>query len=175
MGVGEYIWLDCKQYFSKYQIAIGDRIQVRNVVSSDTSPAMADLLSYVQRSEGHSVVGMAYLNPQNQAQENSVGDMLGKAAGTYMAGTTFIYNLVDGSNPFGYSRFIIIRGQYNDPTTGSMSVLPFGGQTDNTSLTNLTTTITGGKFINLSRQTQFIFRVITREYDSSSLVRPDNL
>lgn len=174
-NVGEYIWLDCKQYFSQYQIAVGDRIQVRNLVSSDTSSAMADLLNYVQRSEGHSVVGMAYLNPQNQAQENTVGDMLGQAAGTYMSSSTFQYNLVDGSNPFGYSRFIIIRGQYNDPTTGSMSVLPFGGQTDNTTLTNVTGTITGGKFINLSRQTQFIFRVITREYDSSSLVRPDNL
>lgn len=174
-SVGEYIWLDCKQYFSKYQLSIGDRIQVRNLVSTNTTNAMSDLLSFVQRPEGHSVVGMAYLNPQNQSDENTVGDMKGAGAGTYMAGTTFQYNLIDGSNPFGYSRFIIIRGQYNDPTTGSMTVLPFGAQTDNTTLTNATSTITGGKFINLSRQTQFIFRVITREYDSSSLVRPDNL
>ena len=87
--------------------------------------------------------------------------------------------LVDGSNSAGYSRFIILRGKFTDPTTGSTLVKPYGGATDNTAVSTAMlsggTKIIPGKLINLSRQTQLIFRVITREYDSTSLVRPDNL
>jgi hypothetical protein len=102
--------------------------------------------------------------------------------------------LIDGSNNAGYSRYIIVRGKFADPTTGSTSVSPYGGAANNlavsTAIFSGSTKIIGKtipdksgndvelippRLINLSRQTQFIFRVITREYDSTSLVRPDNL
>jgi hypothetical protein len=82
-----------------------------------------------------------------------------------------------GSNSAGYAHYIIVRSLFADPTTGSTSVKPFGGSADNTTLSTFlkSYTFTTGRLINLSHQTQFIFRIITRDYDSASLMRPDNL
>ena len=192
---GEYIWLDCKQWFSRYQISVGDRIQVRNLTSTDGSAEMIDFLNYVKGEEGHTVVGTAYIknisviNPETGLTDKQevgqaiygVGDAraLPFQVGNGNPGTNVNYALIDGNNTAGYSRFLIIRGRFMDPTTGLTTVSPFGGKQFNTDLAYLLydvpTRATSGKLINLSRQTQFIFRVITREYDSSSLVRPDNL
>lgn len=187
--VGEYIFLDSKQWFNRYQFSVGDRIQIRNLQSSDGSPAMLDLLSYIQRAEGHSIIGTAYTNLITQAQLTALSiAVYGLNTQTGLP-NTFIYakngqtntpvytNLVDGNNSIGYSRFIIIRSKFADPSVGGVNaVIPFGGAADNSILTTVMSTINNtGRLINLSRQTQFIFRVITREYDSSSLVRPDNL
>ena len=99
-----------------------------------------------------------------------------------LAGTVATSVLVDGSNNVGYARYIIVRGKFTDPTTGSVSISPYGGGGvggDNTTVGNAITTgntkLTSGRLINLSKQTQLIFRVITLEYDSTSLIRPDNL
>ena len=99
--------------------------------------------------------------------------------GLMVVGTAYNTNatsLNDGNNTAGYARFIIVRSQFNDPTTGSTSVLPFGGA-NNTALSTYlkTAKFTTGRLINLSHQTQFIFRIVTRDYDSAALVRPDNL
>jgi hypothetical protein len=194
-GTGEYIWLDCKQWFSRYQISVGDRIQVRNLTSTDGSAEMIDFLNYVKREEGHTVVGTAYIkqinviNPETGLTDKQevgqaiygVGDAraLPFQVGNGNPGTNVNYALIDGNNHAGYSRFIVIRGRFMDPTTGLTTVSPFGGKQFNTDLAYLLyapgSGATSGRLINLSRQTQFIFRVITREYDSSSLVRPDNL
>lgn len=196
---GEYIWLDCKQWFSRYQVNVGDRIQVRNLKSDNESVEMIDFLNYVKREEGHTVVGTAYvkaideINPATgftQIQDVSRA-IYGTGFGNEnllqptdgMPGTAPRDALVDGNNIAGYSRFLIIRSQFMDPTTGLTIVKPFGGNPNNTTLafnlvpraSPLTSGAYSGRLINLSRQTQFIFRIITREYDSSSLVRPDNL
>jgi hypothetical protein len=194
---GEYVWLDCKQWFSRYQISVGDRIQVRNLTSTSGSPEMIDFLNYVKREEGHTVVGTAYIkainviNPETGlTDKQEVGQAIygtGSANaltfqpgdGVPGSGIQTNYALIDGNNNAGYSRFLIIRGKFMDPTTGRTQVMPFGGKQTNIdlsySLYNPPTRANSGRLINLSRQTQFIFRVITREYDSSSLVRPDNL
>lgn len=192
---GEYIWLDCKQWFSRYQIAVGDRIQVRNLTSEKGTPEMIDFLNYVKREEGHTIVGTAYIkaidviNPETGlTDKQEVGQAIYGAGdirvntmviGNGLPGTNVYDALIDGNNNAGYSRFLIIRGKFMDPTTGLTVVKPFGGKQFNTDLAFLlsspVTGATSGRLINLSRQTQFIFRVITREYDSSSLVRPDNL
>lgn len=195
--VGEYIWLDCKQWFSRYQISVGDRIQLRNLKSNTGSAEMIDFLNYVKREEGHTVVGTAYIkainviNPETGlTDKQEVGQAIygigNPNALTFQPGDGVAnsgifpnYALIDGNNTAGYSRFIIIRSRFMDPTQGLTLVSPFGGKPNNTdlsySLYNAGDGATSGKLINLSRQTQFIFRVITREYDSSSLVRPDNL
>jgi hypothetical protein len=135
-----------------YQIAAGDRIQIRNL-SAPASPtaAQTDFLNYMQSTDGLMVVGVA----------NNV------------ISTT----LNDGVNAVGYANFIIVRNRFNDPTTGLVTVSPFGGAANNTTLATFlsTNTFTTGKLINLSHQTQLIFRIVTREYDPGSLVRPDNL
>jgi hypothetical protein len=149
---GEYIFINTSKWFSVYQIAAGDRIQIRNL-SAFTSPtaAQTDFLNYVQDSSGLMVVAVANTGTPT--------------------------TLVDGVNAAGYANYIIIRNRFNDPTTGSVTVKPFGGAANNTTLaTSLSTNVfTTGKLINLSRQTQLIFRIITRDYDSASLLRPDNL
>jgi hypothetical protein len=147
-STGEYIWIDSKTWFSKYQVAAGDRILIRNLnpLSSTPTAAQIDFLAFLQREDGHMVVDIA---------------------------TT----AADGSNVAGYSKYIIIRSKFGDPTTGSTSVAPFGGAANNTALSTFlkTNTFSSGRLIDLSHQTQLIFRIVTREYDSGSLVRPDNL
>jgi hypothetical protein len=147
-STGEYIWIDSKTWFSKYQVAAGDRILIRNLnpLSSTPTAAQIDFLAFLQREDGHMVVDIA---------------------------TT----AADGSNSAGYSKYIIIRSKFGDPTTGSTAVAPFGGAANNTALSTFlkTNTFSSGRLIDLSHQTQLIFRIVTREYDSGSLVRPDNL
>jgi hypothetical protein len=93
-----------------------------------------------------------------------------------------VYNLPGvgltlGSNNAGYAKYIIVRSKFGDPTTGSTSVDPYGKAATNAALSTYlkAATFTSGKLINLSHQTQLIFRVVTRDYDSASLMRPDNL
>jgi hypothetical protein len=146
-STGEYIWIDCKKWFSRYQISAGDRIQIRGLtgISSPTA-AQTDFLNYLQDASGLMVVATASTTGSDY-------------------------------NSAGYAKYIIVRSKFGDPTTGSTSVAPFGGAANNTALSTFlrTFTFTGGRLINLSHQTQLIFRVITRDYDSTSLVRPDNL
>jgi hypothetical protein len=151
-STGEYIWIDCKKWFSRYQMAAGDRIQIRGLNSpTNPTPAQADFLNYLQDPSGLMIVATAY-----------------------NVSTT---SLELGSNNAGYARYIIVRSKFGDPSTGSTSVDPYGKAANNTALSTYlkAATFTSGKLINLSHQTQLIFRVVTRDYDSASLMRPDNL
>jgi hypothetical protein len=147
-ATGEYIFINSRTWFSKYEVAAGDRILIRNLnpLSATPTDAQIDFLAFLQREDGHMVVDTA---------------------------TT----AADGNNVAGYSKYIIIRSKFGDPTTGSVSVAPFGGAATNAALSTFlrTNTFSSGRLINLSHQTQLIFRIVTREYDSGSLVRPDNL
>jgi len=151
----EYIWIDSTQWFSRFQMAAGDRIQIRKLATLNPTTAETDLLNFLQNVNGLMIVDTAY------ARKDASG----------------VVHLHDGNNTAGYSRFIIVRSKFNDPTTGSTTVLPFGDASTNTNLGNsiVRKSFLPGRLINLSHQTQLIFRIITREYDSTALVRPDNL
>jgi hypothetical protein len=41
---GEYIWLDCDKWFGRYQFAIGDRIQIKNLTCSSPTRAISDII-----------------------------------------------------------------------------------------------------------------------------------
>jgi hypothetical protein len=87
-------------------------------------------------------------------------------------------SIVDGYNSFGYGNWIAIRAPINDPTTGATTVRTIGGsQTayDNLQTGLVSSSISKGRALNLTHQTQLVFRIITREKDSTSRVRPDNL
>ncbi|NDB85856.1 MAG: hypothetical protein EB127_24625, partial [Alphaproteobacteria bacterium] len=177
--VGEYIWLDCKKWFSRYQFAIGDKIHIKNLSSIQPTLAINDLMSFLQNSDGLTIAGFAWareITVEEKARDISDPSY---SLTNGLKNTIAEYVLIDGLNDAGYSRFIIVRGQFNDPTTGSTRVKPYGGAVDNTAVSTAmlsgSSKIIPGKLINLSRQTQLIFRVITREYDSTSLIRPDNL
>ena len=143
-------------------------------------------INFLQDDDGLLVAGIAFARTITAAELISDGltpNQLTNGLATGVANHSLATSvLVDGSNNVGYARYIIVRGKFTDPTTGSVAISPYGGGGvggDNTIVGNEivtgTTKLTSGKLINLSRQTQLIFRVITREYDSTSLIRPDNL
>ena len=191
---GEYVWIDCKKWFSRYQFAVGDRIQIKNLSSRNPTPAITDFINFMQSENGLIIAGIAYdkLLPNDIATKYPASiDEIDNSNPSSQVGRLVITNgqlgsgqlatsvLVDGPNSAGYARYLIVRGKFADPTTGSTDVSPYGGANSNfdisTDMISGNTKIIPGKLINVSRQTQLIFRVITREYDSTSLVRPDNL
>jgi hypothetical protein len=157
---GGYIWIQTNTWFSRFMVNQGDRIQIANIALpasySGNAAAATDLITYLQRSEGHLVVGIAH---------------------STKSGASIYFN--DGPNLVGYGNYIIIRSRMRDPTTGSVSVDTYGllGSSANTTFLNglFTTAFTTGRFINLSHQTTLVFRVITRDLDPTSRIRPDNM
>jgi hypothetical protein len=154
-----YIWLETSSYFSRFSVAQGDRIRLRGLTFPSTysgdAGALADLLNWLNTTD-HLVIGTAWSNR--------------------------VINTVhykDGWNQVGYSKYIIIQTRMNDPTTGSVTPVNFGSLTSSTNTTFLSklcgNTLTAGRLLNLSHQTHFVFRIITRDMDSTSRLRPDNL
>lgn len=181
---GEYIWIDCKKWFGRYDMAIGDRIHIKNLTSVNPTPSITNLINFLQNPNGLIIAGVAYTRKVSEviAEANLAAPPTSVNVNQITNGTFGNLSssvLIDGFNDVGYSRFIIVRGQVADPTTGAIGVAPYGGTVDNsivaTAMLNGTSKIIPGRLINLSKQTQFIFRVITRDYDSTSLVRSDNL
>ncbi len=154
---GAYIWVQTTTWFSKFMVSQGDRIVFKNLqfpTSYSQTQASTDFVNFLQRSTGHVVVDVA----RRQAP-----------------GGNSAY--VTGGNIQGYCNYVIIRNAFQDPTTGSTSLLPYGGSSS--ADTTFRGTIPGvrmltGRFINLNHQTQIVLRVITRDMDSMSRIRPDN-
>jgi hypothetical protein len=116
--------------------------------------------------------------------------------GLYVVATGFTTSLPSielGRNNAGYCNVIIVRNRFNDgPTTGgtertlsyfggSLAQEESGGSPGNyldglaAILDQPTTTQTNCALINTSRQTNFVLRIITRDMDSTSNIRPDNV
>lgn len=162
---GMFIWLNMKTYFNKFAFTQGDRLQLKNLDFSSAFKALSDLsgsvastdfINFLTRTEGHLICDIGQMN---------------KVSGS------LVYR--DGANVVGYANSIIIRGNFNDPTTGSTSLRNWGGSTRTNAafLSKLaaTPTVASGRLINLNHQIQIIMRVITRDLDSASRLRPDNL
>lgn len=154
---GTYLWINTATWFSRFMVNQGDRIQFKGITFpagyTGNDAAKNDLIAFLQRPQGHIVVQIAYSS----------------------AGPTY----TDGANSVGYANYIIIRSKMTDPTTGSTSVDTFGklsGSANNTFLDTLTPTDGAtGRLINLSHQTTLVLRVITRDLDSTTRLRPDNV
>jgi hypothetical protein len=155
---GSYIWIQTSTWFSKFAVSQGDRIMFKNLAFNSaytTTGGTSDFLSFIQRSTGHVVV--------------DVGRFF------ITSGTNFY---ATGGNLQGYCNYIIIRNNFADPTTGSTSLQLYGGSAaTNTALINSLPAgrLATGRFINLNHQTQFVLRVITRDMDAASRLRPDNM
>jgi hypothetical protein len=142
-------------YFSKFEVCVGDRIQISGYTYSETAlndPLLGQRLrafcNWINRPEGHIVVSTAFSPTTTTIQ--------------------------DGTNDVGYANFIVIQARYQDPTTGSIAVNPFGqnfGNTLNEFGIGLQSPI---RLINLNKQLNLVFRIITREMDSLPQIRPDN-
>jgi hypothetical protein len=141
-------------YFSKYEVCVGDRIQISGYTYSDavlndpaSGPALRSFCNWINRPEGHLVIATRY--------------------------TTSTIS-TDPYNNVGYANLIVIQARYSDPTTGSIALNPFGttfGATLNNFGIGLQSPI---RLINLNKQLNLVFRIITREMDSLPQIRPDN-
>lgn len=158
-GLSQFIWIQTSSWFNTFMFNQGDRIQLKNLAFTSTftgnATAAQDFISYLTRTDGLLVVNIGYYS-----------------------GSAFI----TGTNLVGYANYIIVDARYNDPTKGYTSVSPFGGIATDTFAGTLLSgaipannIIQSGRLINLSHQTQIVFRVITRDMDAASRIRPDNL
>lgn len=148
-------YINTSKYFSKFEVSAGDRIQISGYTYSDSvladpahGAALRDFCSWINRPEGHIVLDAAYSTTPNV--------------------------LHDGFNDVGYANFLVIQARYQDPTTGSVLLNPFEvnfGATLHAFGANLQSPV---RLINLNKQLQLVFRIITREMDSLPQLRPDN-
>jgi hypothetical protein len=147
-------YINTATFFSKFQMCVGDRIQIRGYTYADATlndptygSSLRAFCNWVNQTEGHVVLGAAYWN--------------GSA-------------MVNDFNSVGYANYIVIQARYQDPSTGSTSLSAFGpdfGATLNAFGVSLQSPI---RLINLNKQLSMVFRIITREMDSLPQLRPDN-
>jgi len=148
-------YVSMSKYFSKFEMCAGDRIQISGYGYSEESlndPTYGQSLrafsQWVNRPEGHLVLATAY--------------------------TDTVTSIRDGVNDVGYANMVVIQARYYDPTTGSVSLFPFGSEFGATLAAFGVSLQTPIRAINLNRQIQLVFRIITREMDSLPQLRPDN-
>ena len=73
---------------------------------------------------------------------------------------------MDGVNNVGYANFIIIPALYQNPASGSTLLEAFGANFGATLTTESALLSSPIRLINLNRQLNLVFRIITREMDA---------
>jgi hypothetical protein len=151
-----YIFVQTSSYFPYSAVSEGDRIVLAGYTPATVSDAASDFANYINRAEGHYVVATGYVSVPGG-------------------------ELSDGRNNAGYCNVIVLRARFNDPATGSTDRTSayFGGssgaETTFATALNGEADASGAALINMSRQTHFVLRIITRDYDAASNTRPDNV
>jgi len=156
-----YIFIKTTNWFLYSAVSEGDMINLQGFTVSPASGATQatcdDFTAYINRSEGHYVVAVGYSDSSN----------------TYL-----------GRNDAGYCNVIIIRSRFDDPTTTggtTRTASYYGGNAGQEAVGVLPTALNNApvqsacSLINMSRQTHIVLRVITRDFDSGSNIRPDNV
>ena len=159
----EYIYIQTAAYFPYSAVAEGDLINVQGYVpapAGTAAPAVGTLTDFEN-----------YINTPGS---------LNVVAIAYVAGSGGASTLSEGVNAQGYANVIIVRSRFADPTTGSVARSYFGGSSTEEGyleqrIRDQASTASTTALLNLSRQTHFVLRVITRDMDSASNIRPDNV
>lgn len=159
-----YYWLKTSKYFNHWTVSKGDKIIVKNL-SWNTMPTgnaftqIQEFINYIEQDSGLLVVDTGVINGT-----------------TFQSGgTAYSYNSQ------GYANAIIVRGKFVDPTiAGGLLPAMFANIVDANISGNLsyflnTTPLSSGRLMNQSHQIQVALRIITRELDSTGILRPDNL
>lgn len=169
---GAYIWIQTGTWFSQFMVSQADRVIFQNIAfpaSYTGTQASSDFINFLQRKKGHIVVGTGhFVKSTNSVTVTQPVVVTTVYTNTYFKATP---------NVQGYCNYIIIRNFFNDPTTGSTALGYFGGSaaSHNAFVASLPgVQLTTGRFINMNHQTQVVLRVITRDMDSASRLRPDN-
>jgi hypothetical protein len=155
-GGNEYIFIQTAAYFPYSAFTEGDLINMQGyTVAAGAGAAGVDFENYINQPGSLYIVGVANVS----------------------SGT-----IVDGPNVVGYCNILIVRSRYDDPTTGSIARTNsyFGGSIAAEGIlegiiNTQPSTASTAAIINLSRQTHLVLRVITRDMDSASNIRPDNV
>ena len=170
VGGSAYYWLKTTKFFNHWTVSKGDKIVIKNMawtqdpISGDNAVTqLADFINYLQKDAGLLVVDTGYVTGSNLAS----------------------YVLTSGSsnsyNSQGYANAILVRGKFVDPTiAGGLLPAALGGIADTRTSGDLSTFLTltslkSGRLLNQSHQVQVAMRIITRELDSTGILRPDNL
>ena len=154
---GDYLFLNTTSWFSLWAFSQIDRVQLAGLDIScnpTLKSSAADFVRWIQREEGHVVVGIGHTHR----------DISGN-------------RVDDGPNECGYANWIIIRNRHTDPTKdGTCNRESFGTLAEESALASLLVHAhIGGAVLNLSRQVQLVMRIITRDLDPTSSLRPDNI
>lgn len=158
-----YIILRTDTFFPYSAVSEGDQITIQGYAATQVggSPALATLDDFNR-----------YINDTHYVV----------AVGNTDSNSVPATNIVDGANSVGYCNIIVLRSRFVDPTTGSTARSYFGGSSTEedalaTALNSLTQPVetTTAALLNTSRQTHVVLRVITRDMDSGSNIRPDNV
>ena len=160
-GAPANFFVNTAKYFSRFELAPGDRVQISGYTYTEGAfedptygSSLREFCRWVNRAEGHIVLDVAH----------SIATDL----------STDTTNIRDSYNDVGYANFVVLQGRYQDPTTGSVLLQPFGanfGATLNSFGAALQSPV---RMMNLNKQLQLVFRIITREMDSVAQLRPDN-
>lgn len=159
---GQYLFIASKTYFNRWAFAQGDRIQLKNIdfpaalKTAAGGMATQDMINFLTRDEGHTIVDI----------------------GTIALNTTWVANNY-ADNSLGFANMIVIRSMFGKRSNESPYLMPWGGTaaadaTFQDELRNAPS-VSSGRLINLNHQVQIILRVITREMDAATKLRPDNL
>jgi hypothetical protein len=156
-ATAEYLFVEMKKWFPLWAFSKMDRVTFDGMTFTSTTAAVQAggeaLNTWLEKPEGHVIVGIA-------------SDVSGGG-------------LQDSANECGYANWIVIRNRFQDPTAGVCSRYLFAGALEADLATELSaydeTGYQRGGVLNLSRQVQVFLRVITREVDPASGVRPDNV
>lgn len=152
-----YIFLQTNAYFPFSAVSEGDNLEIQGYTPATTSATATDFANYINNNT-HYVIAVAYVN----------------AAGA----------VISGRNDAGYCNVIILRSRFDDPTTGSVlrTNAYYGGSSGaETTFANLLNNTgnepnqTAAALLNTNRQTHLVLRIITRDMDSASNIRPDNV
>lgn len=140
--------------FDASAFAVGDRINLQGLALTNTGLGSATdrnaFMNFINRKEGHAIVGI--MTPAITSGSIDYTNISDGYSGYYNVATTLIIQL-DKASLTSYPDY---------HTSGFAAAL---------ALTDIGST----KVINTSHQVQCVFRVITRELDAASRVRPDNL
>jgi hypothetical protein len=165
VSTSDYLFIQTTEYFPVWTYSQLDTILFDGIqyafVDDSLNPAARAFMEWIQAEAGHVVVGTAY--------------------GTWTADTSAPVSVTDGANDCGYANFIIIRNRFAAPTeTGECEIDYFAGNTGLEAefaeqVRIYPSANQQGGVLNLSRQVQLTLRVITRDMDSASNLRPDNV
>ena len=166
-----YYWVKTKNYFNIASFNSGDRVLLKNIAWSSWTPLspsgnqlnqLTSIVDFLERASGHVIV--------------SVGMVTG-------SGTSSVFS----DTPVqGYANAFLVRGDFPDPnasaTLGVFTPIAPAGIADDATASSgsaanylINNPVTSGRVLNQSRQVHVAFRVITREFDSTGVLRTDNL